>query len=150
MITIKCAGNTPVELNEENLNIVTVGDVTGSAVVQQIFGVGDDMAASVNGQILDQDLFIEDGDVITLSSKGHGKGAATITVSSGGNTAQFSIDEVGNTVAALLASQLVQMTFGVGDDMAASVNGAQTTREFEVLDGDLVTLSSKGHGKGRV
>ena len=165
-ITIKCAGNHPVDVNAGNLNITTAGDVVKSAVVQQIFGIGDDMIASVNGEIAGSNFALEDGDVITLSTKGHGKGytnpytdgdiddddtKASVTISSGGNTVSFDLSDIGPGTAELMASELVKMTFGLGDDFVASVNGSEPVRRnVRLCSGDTVSLSTKGHGKGAI
>ncbi len=164
-ITIKCAGNNPVNINADNLGIGTAGDVAESAVIRQIFGIGDDMVASVNGNIENNNFALEDGDVITLSTKGHKKGytnpytdadgvyeddaTASITISSGGNVVRFDLSDIGTGTAELMASALVKMTFGLGDDFVASVNGGEpTATNVPLYPGDEVSLSTKGHKKG--
>ena len=172
-ITIKCAGNNPVDINADNLGIATAGDVAESAVIRQIFGIGDDMVASVNGNIENNNFALEDGDVITLSTKGHKKGytnpytdgdidecgnaervydddaKASITISSGGNVVHFDLSDIGTGTAELMASALVKMTFGLGDDFVASVNGGEpTAANVPLYPGDEVSLSTKGHKKG--
>jgi len=159
-ITVKGNGNTPVELNAENLNIETAGDVLSSNVIKQIFGVGDDMVASVNGDIVNNDFDLADGDVITLTTKGHGKGAsfdddgmepidAVVTISSGSNSLEFSLEDIGSTAAEILSSNLIQTAFGVGDDYVVSINGGQPVMDDTPVEpGDVVSLSTRGHGKG--
>lgn len=157
-ITVKGNGNTPVELNADNLNLTTAGDVVTSSVVQQIFGVGDDMRPSVNGSIVDNSFVLSDGDVVTLTSGGHGKGFndydsidADVTIRSGGNELTFSLEDIGKTAAEILSSQLIQTAFGIGDDHLASINGGRPTKDpVRIEPGDVVSLSTSGHGKGYI
>lgn len=149
-IVIKCAGNNPVPVNADNLNIQTAGDLVSSPVVQQIFGVGDDMVTSVNGSLQPSGFVLTDGDVVTLSTKGHDKGSDTsVVISSGGNKVSFELADLDSTTAGVMASELVKLTFGLGDDFVTSVNGGRPTSHSQALcPGDTVVLSTVGHDKG--
>ncbi len=148
MITIYCAASD-VTIDEANLNITDVKSLLGSSVIQQMFGIGDDMAAEVNGTFESSSFLIEDGDEIVLSTKAHDKGAdAVVTIRNGVNEVQFDLESIGSTAAEILASQLVQMTFGTGDDMSLSLNGSPVLGDVEIADGDDIVLSTKAHDKG--
>jgi len=141
--------NTTVQYGLDNsatFTAETISDVTSSPRLQQFLGFSTNVEAVVDGVVRDGSYELEDGDTVTLRAKAGNKGATGVSVSYGlDNSITLSADTIGE----ILDNDRAKQFLGFSDNIEAVVNGVVVGSDYNLMNGDTVTLRAKAGNKGK-
>jgi len=132
--------------NSATFNAETISDVLASSRLQQFLGFdGGSVEAVVNSVVVDGSYALAEGDSVHLRKKAGNKGAASVAVSYGLDN---SITLAATNVGEILSNDRAKQFLGYGDNVEAVVNGVVVGGDYNLMNGDTVTLRAKAGNKG--